>query len=349
MFLAQETLNKVWGLLNVIYCISFKERSLESEQYASHPNTRAALPSSDADRALIHKLASSALVEQRRSRRWSIFFKSLGFLYLFVLLGIFLASRDSGELTAAASGKHTAVIEVSGPIAADQDASADRIISGLTQALEDEDTAGVILRVNSPGGSPVQAGIIFDELKRLRSEYPDIPIYTVIGDLGTSGAYYIAAATDRIYANKASIVGSIGVVMGGFGFVEGMQKLGIERRLLTSGDRKALLDPFSPADEASVTHLQAMLDQIHQQFIEVVKQGRGERLADDPDLYSGLVWTGEQGVQNGLVDELRNARYVAREVIGAERLVDFSFRDDFLTQLGDQLSLGLRRALSFSR
>ncbi|MEE8262454.1 MAG: S49 family peptidase, partial [Gammaproteobacteria bacterium] len=230
-------------------------------------------------------------------------------------------------------------------------ASADNIVSGLRAALEDSKTAGVILRINSPGGSPVQAGYVNDEIERLRDIYPEIPIYAVISDTCASGGYYIAVAADKIFVNKASIVGSIGVVLDGFGYLGAMEKIGIERRLMAAGKHKGFLDPFSPLQPDDVRHVQLMLDNIHSQFVKVVKEGRGDRLKDDQKIFSGLIWTGEQSLELGLVDALGSAGYVAREVIGAEEIVDFtpteSYFDRFARRLGTVLAEKLSTKLQF--
>jgi protease-4 len=273
------------------------------------------------ERQVLEKLALSALQEQRRARHWGIFFKLLGFIFLFLI--VFLSMGWFGGAEVPIPGKHTALVDLDGVISPNE-ASADKIISGLQDAFKDRNTKGVILRINSPGGSPVQAGYINDEIWRLRALHPDIPIYAVVEDICASGGYYVAVATDKIYVDKASIVGSIGVLMDGFGFTEGMQKLGIERRLLTAGKNKGFLDPFSPVDPVQEQYAQEMLSEIHQQFIDVVRKGRGKRLKETPDMFSGLVWTGEKGIENGLVDGLGSAEYVAREVIKAERIVDFT-------------------------
>lgn len=275
----------------------------------------------DWERDLLARLAFAAITEQRRARRWNTLFK-LGVLgYLVALLMI---SMPGDWLSFGAGSRHTALVELGGVIAPESDASADRVITGLRAAFEDEDTAGVILRINSPGGSPVQAGYINDEIRRLREKYPAVPLYAVITDVCASGGYYVAVAADRIYADKASIVGSIGVIMNGFGFVDAMEALGVERRLLTAGQDKALLDPFSPLREDEVAHVRDMLDTIHAQFIDAVRKGRGERLSGDEKVFSGLVWTGAQSLELGLVDELGSAGYVAREVIGVSDVVDFT-------------------------
>lgn len=295
------------------------------------------------EKDLVNRLAFASLNEQRRTRRWGVFFKSLMWLYLFTLLILFL---QQGLDTSGLSGKkHTAVVDLQGVIADDMDASADNMIKGLRAAFKDKNTAGVILRINSPGGSPVQAGYINDEIYRLRDKYPDIPIYSVVTDICASGGYYVAVASNKIYANKASIVGSIGVRMDSFGFVDAMEKLGIERRLLTAGEHKGFLDPFLPENPADVQHVQGLLGEIHRQFIAVVKKGRGDRLKDDPELYSGLVWSGEKSVELGLVDGLASTGFVAREIIGVEELKDFTPSTDLLERFGDRLGMAMAKGL----
>ena len=300
-------------------------------------------------RDLLNRLAFASLAEQRRTRRWNMAFRFGLLAYLVVILLLYLpgswSESDDGE-------PHTALINIRGVISDGSDASADRIVSGLRSAFEDEQTKGVILRINSPGGSPVQAAYINDEVTRLRGEFPDIPLYAVIADICASGGYYIAAAADKIYANESSIVGSIGVIMNGFGFVDAMQKVGVERRLLTAGERKGFLDPFSPAQPAEVEHVQKMLGQIHQQFIDVVRMGRGDRLSDDEAIFSGLMWTGERSIELGLVDALGSSAYVAREVVGVEHIVDFTPSRSYLEQLvrrfGASVAESLATQLGFS-
>ncbi|MFI8744112.1 signal peptide peptidase SppA [Pseudomonas sp. NPDC077186] len=276
---------------------------------------------------LLEKALLSSVQEQRRSRRWGIFFKLLTFLYLFVALALFVPMLDLKK--ASTAGAHTALIEIRGMIADQEAASADKVVGSLRAAFEDANTKGVILRINSPGGSPVQSGYIYDEIRRLRGEYPQTKVYAVISDLGASGAYYIASAADEIYADKASLVGSIGVTAAGFGFVGVMEKLGVDRRVYTSGEHKAFLDPFQPPKEEETQFWKSVLETTHRQFIDSVKQGRGERLKveENPELFSGLVWSGEQALQLGLVDALGSASYVAREVVGAKEIVDFTVRD----------------------
>lgn len=286
------------------------------------------------ERDVLNRLAFATLNEQRRSRRWSIFFKALMFVYLFALLALLIPGEGDGHISV---GRHTALVDVKGIIADGADASADNIINGLRDAFDDSETVGVILRINSPGGSPVQAGYVYDEIKRLRQLHPKVPVYAVVSDMCASGGYYIAAAADKIYANRASVVGSIGVLMNGFGFVGTMDKLGVERRLFTAGDHKGFLDPFSPEKPDDVAHIKKLLADIHQQFIGAVKAGRGDRLKDDPKLFSGLVWTGDQAVELGLVDGLGSTSYVAREVIGAEDIVDYTPRPRYFERLAARI------------
>lgn len=293
------------------------------------------------ERDVIEKLAFSALKEQRRSRRWGIFFKLLGFAYLTLLLLVFLDWRGE-DLTA---GKHTALVDVVGVIDPNGDASADRVTGALQSAFEDKNTQGVILRINSPGGSPVQAGIIYDEIRRLRRVYPKIPLYAVIEDICASGGYYIAAATDKIYVDKASIVGSIGVIMDGWGFTGTMEKLGVERRLIVSGENKAFLDPFSPVDEKQKKYAQSMLDEIHKQFIDVVKKGRGKRLKETPEMFSGLLWTGAKSIELGLSDGYGTVDSVARDVIKAEDIVDFTQKESVAERFARRFGATMANAL----
>lgn len=294
------------------------------------------------ERDLINRLAFATINEQRRSRRWNIFFKFLLFAYLFALLFYIPIGLDTSAIV---GGKHTALIEVPGVIADNTQASADAIVTALRDAFDDKNTAGIVLRINSPGGSPVQAGYVYDEINRLKELNPDVPVYAVVTDICASGGYYIAAAADEIYADKASIVGSIGVIMNGFGFVGSMEKLGIERRLLTAGESKGMLDPFSPVKEDEVRHIKGMLEDIHQQFIDAVKKGRGERLGDSPDLFTGLIWTGEQAMELGLVDGLGSTSYVAREIIGAEDIVDFTVHPDYWQRFADRIGMTLSNTL----
>ncbi len=295
------------------------------------------------EKQLLEKLAFSSVQEQRRARRWSILFKSLTFLYLFILLFIGLGwFSDNGV---AISGKHTALVELRGEISANSISSADNINKGLQNAFKDKKTQGVILRINSPGGSPVQAGYINEEIRRLRTEYPNIPLYAVIEDICASGGYYVAVAADKIYVDKASIVGSIGVLMNGFGYTGAMEKLGIERRLLTAGENKGFLDPFSPLNPQQEKYAKEMLEDVHQQFIQVVQQGRGKRLKNSPEIFSGIVWTGQKSIELGLADALGGAEYVAREIIKAEDIVDFTTRESFAERFANRLGSASANAL----
>lgn len=292
------------------------------------------------ERNVLEKLAMSAIEEQRRTRRWGIFFKLLTFAYLFFLFAMVMdfASNKGDGL---AGGKHTALIDVKGVIAADSMANADNLIASLQDAFKDKNTAGIILRVNSPGGSPVQAGLVNDEIKRLRAMHPEIPLHVVVEDMCASGGYYIAAAADNIYVNKASIVGSIGVLMDGFGFTGTMEKLGVERRLMTAGENKAFMDPFSPRNPKHEAFTQSLLNDIHQQFIAVVKQGRGKRLKETPEMFSGLVWTGEKAIALGLADGIGSVDSVARDIIKAETVVDFTARENIADRLAKKLGAGV--------
>lgn len=295
------------------------------------------------ERRVITKLAQASLKEQKRARRWSIFFKFLVFAYITFVLFMFTEPDIS---KAKMAQKHSALVELQGVIADDETASADNIVSALRSAFEDKQTKGVILRINSPGGTPVQAGYIYDEIIRLREKYPDIPLYAVVSDMAASGGYYVASAADEIYASQSSIVGSIGVRMDSFGVVDAMEKLGIESRTLTAGENKALLDPFSPVNEKAKAHLQGMIDEIHLQFIDAVKKGRGDRLKEFDDLFTGLIWTGNEALEHGLIDNIGSASYVAREVIGAEDIVEYSVEVDVLERLVDRLGASTAKILS---
>jgi protease-4 len=289
-------------------------------------------------RDAIEKLASAALNEQKSTRRWGVFFKILMYSYLFFLL--FLAMGWLGESKKTLSD-HTALIEVAGVIEADGEVNADSFIGSLHDAYEDKHTKGIILRINSPGGSPVQAGIINDEIERQKRLHPTIPVYAVVEDICASGGYYIAAAADRIYVDKASIVGSIGVLMDGYGFTELMKKVGVERRLMTAGVNKGFLDPFSPQTKNQRAHAQTLLDQIHQQFIQVVREGRGKRLKETPELFSGLFWSGEQAVDLGLADGLGNLDYVAREIVKAEDIIDYTRHENVAERLAKRFGAAI--------
>lgn len=284
-------------------------------------------PESHREWQLIEKLVLSVQDEQRRQRRWSIFFRAATLAYLVLVLLLFMPLRGGfSSGLAPATDEHTALVDVSGVIADGAEANADAISQGLRRAFEAELSKAVLLRINSPGGSPVQSAYVYNEIMRLKAEHPQKKVYAVITDMGASGAYYIAAAADEIYVDPSSIVGSIGVIMAGFGFTEALDKLGIERRVQTSGDNKALLDPFQPQNPEQQAHFQHLLDQVHEQFINAVKQGRGERLDADahPGLFSGLVWSGLEAIELGLADGTGSPGQVAREVIGAEKIVDYS-------------------------
>ena len=295
-------------------------------------------------RDLVNRLAFAAVDEQRRSRRWSVFFKCLLALYLLALLILYMPT-DWSDLSRT-SVKHTALVDLKGVISDSSEASADNIITGLRDAFEDENTAGVILRANSPGGSPVQSAYIYDEIKRLRELYPDTPLYAVVTDVCASGCYYVVSAADDIYVNNSSIVGSIGVRMDSFGFVDTIKKLGVERRLYTAGESKGFLDPFTPSKPADVAHVKLLLESIHEQFISAVKSGRGERLKDNQKLFTGLVWTGEESLPMGLADKVGSSGYVSREVIGEEEIVDFTEKQDLWEKLSDRIFVAMAKGMS---
>ena len=293
------------------------------------------------ERKLLEQFAFDALKEQRAKRRWGIFFKLAGLVYLVAVLVLVV---DWGGTEKLADGKHTALINLRGTIDAAGETSADKINGALLSAFEDKGTAGVILRINSPGGSPVQSGIVYDEIRRLRAKYPQTPLYVVVEDICASGGYYIAAAADKIFVDKASIVGSIGVLMSGFGFTGTMDKLGVERRLLTAGTNKGFLDPFSPQDEKQKEHARVLLAEVHKQFIDVVRQGRGNRLKESPDMFSGLMWTGSQSIQMGLADDFGTVDSIARDIIKAENILDYSVKENiaerFAKRLGAEMGQG---------
>ncbi|MDR2992045.1 MAG: S49 family peptidase [Burkholderiaceae bacterium] len=289
------------------------------------------------ERAAIEKLLLADMRERRATRRWRIV-RSL--LWLILIAGIAWALIAGSWPNRKPSGPHTAMVSIDGEIGDDSDASADKILPAMRDALEDDDTKALVLLIDSPGGSPVQAGLINDEIFRLKKLYHK-PIYAVVEDTCASAAYYIASAADKIYVDKASIVGSIGVLMDGFGFTGTMEKLGIERRLLTSGANKGMLDPFSPMTEAQRQYAQTLLDQIHQQFIDVVKKGRGDRLKESPELFSGLFWTGEQAVDLGLVDDYGSLDSVARDVVKADEVVDYTNRQNLAERVAKRFGAAL--------
>jgi protease IV len=296
------------------------------------------------ERQVLERLAMEAMAEQRRRRRWGIFFKLLGFAYL---TAVFVILADFGGVGSDKStdGKgHTALITIEGILISGSETSAEHVIPALQAAFAEPSAQGLILRINSPGGSPVQAGLINDEILRLRATRPNWPVYAVVEDICASGGYYIAVAAEAIYVDKASIVGSIGVLMNGFGFVEAMEKLGIERRLITAGDNKGFLDPFSPSDPGQQAKAQVMLEDVHRQFITVVQRGRGERLSAAEEVFSGLVWSGERSIELGLVDGLGSVESVARDLIKAEEVRDYtrkrSLAERFAQRFGADVASG---------
>ncbi|ADC71702.1 MULTISPECIES: S49 family peptidase [unclassified Thioalkalivibrio] len=294
------------------------------------------------ERETLERLVQAQVVEQRRARRWGIFFKLLLFIYLFALL-VLVRGGDMG-LTAwfeddREPEEHVAVVEVDGLIASSARANAEELNKTLKRAFEADGTRAVMLRINSGGGSPVQAAAIHDEILRLKDEHEDIPVYAVVTDIGASAAYYIAVAADEIYASQASMVGSIGVRLDSFGVVDLLENIGVERRLFTSGENKALLDPFLPLDEGHVSHIHDLMDGLHQQFVDVVRQGRGDRLAENEELFDGLIWTGQRAVDLGLIDGLGTDQSVARDVIGVEKMVTFKPRRSALQLLFEDLGM----------
>ena len=305
-----------------------------------------AKPGGDKEWQLIEKLLMQQNKESRRSRRWGIFFKLLTFTYLFVILFLFTLPNWMGDSGASLGGAHTALVDINGVISDQDIANADTIVTGLRNAFEDENTQGVIMRINSPGGSPVQSGYVYDEIMRLKGLYPNTKVYAVISDIGASGAYYIAAAADEIYADKASLVGSIGVISSSFGFVDTMEKLGVERRVFTSGENKAFLDPFSPLKKSDKEFWQGVLAVTHKQFISQVKKGRGDRLKSDEQVFSGLIWTGEQALEMGLIDGLGSTGFVAREVVGEENIVDFTLKRSPFEKFADRLGIAAASTLA---
>ncbi len=288
------------------------------------------------ERALLEKAVLASVCEQRAARRWKIFFRFL-FLSLFALivgrLVFFSGDKSSTNV------KHTALVTLEGEIAANSQASADSITAALEAAFASRNAVGVILRINSPGGSPVQAGIINQEIRRLRNRYSDKPLYVVVDDICASGGYYVAVAADKIFVDKASLIGSIGVRMDNFGFTGLMQKLGVERRSVTAGENKNFFDPFSPEVPKHREYAQAMLKEIHQQFITTVEQGRGKRLKENPEIFSGLVWTGQRSIELGLADALGDSGYVAREVLKAEQIVDYTVKESFVERLARKFGM----------
>jgi protease-4 len=290
---------------------------------------------------LIENLATAALKEQRRTRLWGIFWKLLTFAYITVVI-VLAVDWKGGE---GKGGKHTALVEISGVIGPGTDASSEKVATALQAAFKDRNTQGVVLRINSPGGSPVQSQGIYDEMKRLRLKYPSIPLYVVVEDLCASGGYYVAAAADMIYVAKGSIVGSIGVRMDNFGVVGLMEKLGVERRLITAGKNKALLDPFLPLEESHRQIAADLINEIHAQFIAAVREGRGKRLKETPDMFSGLIWSGAKSIELGLTDGIGGLDYVAREVIKAEDIVDYTQKENIAEKFARRFGAGAMSSL----
>ena len=295
------------------------------------------------ERATIEKLAFAALTEQRRARYWGIFFKLMTLAYVTFIMVMAFDWRGEDGIT---GGKHTALVTLEGVIESKGDASADRITGALQSAFEDKNTQGVIMRINSPGGSPVQSGIINDEIRRLRTLFPNIPFYVVVEDICASGGYYVAAAADKIYVNKASLVGSIGVLMNGFGFTGVMDKLGVERRLITAGENKGFLDPFSPVEAKQKEFAQVMINDIHQQFIEVVKKGRGKRLKETSETFSGLIWTGQRSIEMGLADDFGTVESVARDVIKAKDVIDYTQKANIAERFAKRFGAGVAQGFA---
>lgn len=293
-------------------------------------------------RAVLEKLALETLAEQKRRRRWGVFFKLVSLAFFGAALWLF---GDFGGAEPLDGGKHTALVNLEGVIAAKGEVSAERVVTALQAAFEDAGTQGVVLRINSPGGSPVQAGIINDEIVRLRQLHPNVPLFAVVEDVCASGGYYVAVAADRIFVDKASIVGSIGVLMDGFGFTGVMDKVGVERRLLTAGENKGFLDPFSPQNPKHLEHAKVMLQDIHAQFIGTVRKGRGSRLKETPDMFSGLMWTGAKSVELGLADGFGTVESVARDVIKAERIHDFTLRQNFAERFAERFGADMAQSL----
>ena len=290
------------------------------------------------EKQTIEKIAMESLIHQKNSRRWSNFFKLISLIYIGWVLFFVLTSSNSSTI---ATGDFTALITLNGEISADSEVSAINIKSSLKEVYDNPGTKALILSINSPGGSPVQSGIINDEIVRYKSLHPQIPVYAVIEDICASGGYYIAVAADKIFVDKASIVGSIGVLMNGFGFDKVIENLGIERRLLTSGENKAILDPFLPVQPKQREFIQALLKEVHNQFIEVVKKGRGNKLAQNPEIFSGLFWSGESAIKLGLADSYGDIDLVARDIVGHEKVVDFTYQSNFADRFAKKLGASI--------
>ena len=297
----------------------------------------AAAPAPPAWNSVAEQFARDYLKDRRSERRWRVFFR-IAWLAFFVLVALAVLAQRNRAVSP--SGPHTALVEVRGEIAADTEANAEHLVSALKSAFEEATAVAVVLRINSPGGSPVQAGIVNDEIRRLKALH-NKKVYAVVEETCASGAYYIAVAADEIFVDKASVVGSIGVLMDGFGFTGVMDKLGVERRLITAGDNKGMLDPFSPQSDTQRAYAQAMIDQIHAQFIAVVKAGRGKRLKETPETFSGLYWNGQQAVQLGLADRIGNLDYVAREVVKAEEIIDYTPKENVAERLAKRFGASI--------
>lgn len=322
-----------------------------SDNISSTPTDKPAMAnlpiSANWERETLEKLLFATVKEQRSARRWSIFFKLLTLGAIFFALWAYFDFTTGSNIEAL--GKHTALIEIDGNIDVEGSGSANSVIPSLNKAFSDVGSVAVVLRVNSPGGSPVQAGMIVDEILRLRKGYPAKPVYVVVDEICASGGYYIAAAADKIFVNKASVVGSIGVLMDGFGFTGTMEKMGVERRMMTAGDNKGFLDPFSPQSEKHKAHAQAMLNEVHQQFIGVVRAGRGKRLKETPDMFSGLFWSGARAVEMGLADGFGSVDSVAREIVKVEDIVDYTAHEGLpervLKKFGASVGAGAVKSL----
>ncbi|WP_153108691.1 S49 family peptidase [Propionivibrio limicola] len=296
------------------------------------------------ERQLLEKIALASISEQKTKRRWGNFFKLAVLAYLVAVL-LFVVDWEASEKIS--DKTHTALINVQGAIETNGETSAEKITAALQSAFEDKRTVGVVMRINSPGGSPVQSGIVYDEIVRLRAKYPKTPLYVVVEDVCASGGYYIASAADKIFVDKASIVGSIGVLMDGFGFTSTMEKLGVERRLLTAGENKGFLDPFSPQDVKQKAHAQTLLAEIHRQFIDVVRKGRGKRLKETPETFSGLMWTGSQSIEQGLADAYGTVDSVARDVIKQPNILDYSVKENIAERFAKRLGAEVGERLAF--
>jgi protease-4 len=310
----------------------------------SDPTQHNTNSSSNWEQSVLEKVALSAIEEQKRSRRWSTFFKLLTFLYLAVVLYHLFVPGFGADATRSGDG-HTAVIDIVGMISEDSESNAKRITQGLRDAADDKATKGIILRMNTPGGTPVQSAYIYDEIRQIKQQHPEMPIIAVVSDMCASGGYFIAAAADEIYVNKSSLIGSIGVLLNSFGFVDTMKKLGVERRLITAGAHKGILDPFLPMKADERNHVEQVLSTVHQHFIDAVKTGRGDRLHDDPRIFTGLFWSGEEGVELGLADGFGTVRSVANQQIGEENLINFTPQENLLDRLSGKFKVALQLAM----